>query len=283
MQIFRILIPIFLIGIGCTPYEEMSMSGEEALLRLKASGASYREFPIVPEDDSIHWIVQGCEEGSIRKVLVFVHGSPGNWANYLRYFEDPELQKKYCLLGMDRPGFGKSPKAIPDVNAQAEKLVTSLYSILGNEKKKNIILLGHSYGGPLAARMAVISPDRIRSLVLLAPAMNPETEEVRWYNRIAKIIGPLLGKDWKNSNEEMLPLKEQLTEIAPDWKKIQADTIVVQGEEDGLVSPENLEFVRKNFPPQRILKTYLLTGEGHFIPWKRFDLVKKILIEDLAP
>lgn len=259
----------------------MSLEDDKAFRKLKESDIFYQEYFIQNEKDEgvVHWISTGCKTDK-NKVLIFIHGSPGTWSNYLRYLKDPELLRIYCILGMDRPGFGKSPGAVADVNTQAKRILGTLTKLPEMQKgKKSISILGHSYGGPVAARMASLSPEKFQYLFLLAAAMDPETEEIKWYNKIAEtwIAGWILPEEWAHSNSEMLPLKEQLQSLIPEWKKIQAKTIIVQGEEDGLVDPKNPEFIRKNFPTET--KTYLLSKEGHFLPWKNYDLIHKLLIE----
>ena len=265
----------------CSSYEEMDMEEDKAFKKLKESDISYQEYFIQnkTEDIPVHWISTGCKPDK-NKILIFIHGSPGNWSNYLRYLKDPELLKIYCMLGIDRPGFGKSTETIADVTGQAEKIIGTLSKLPEIQKgKKSISILGHSYGGPVAARMASISPEKFQYLFLLAAAMDPELEEIKWYNSIADtwIAGWILPKEWTNSNSEMLPLKEQLKSLLPEWKKIKAKTIVIQGEEDGLVDPKNLDFIRKNFSTET--KTYLLPKEGHFLPWKNYELIRKLLME----
>ncbi len=259
----------------------MSMEEDKAFQKLKESDTNYREYLIQnkKEEDIVHWVSTGCKPDK-NKILIFIHGSPGTWSNYLRYLKDPELLRIYCMLGLDRPGFGKSTGAAADVNTQAEIILETLLKLPEIQKgKKSISILGHSYGGPVAARMASISPQKFQYLFLLAAAMDPETEEIKWYNKVADtwIASWILPKEWIHSNSEMLPLKGQLIDLVAEWKKIKATTIVVQGEKDGLVDPKNLEFVQKNFTTKT--KTYLLSREGHFLPWKNYDLIHNLLIE----
>ncbi|PJZ76954.1 alpha/beta fold hydrolase [Leptospira neocaledonica] len=275
------LLLIFLLSSYCSSYEEMNMEENKAFQKLKESDIFYQEYFIQneKEEGAVHWISTGCRPEK-DKILIFIHGSPGSWQNYLRYLKDPELLKIYCMLGIDRPGFGKSPRAISDVNAQAEKILRTLSKLPEVQKRKRpISILGHSYGGPVAARMASLSPEKFQYLFLLAAAMDPEKEEIKWYNKIADTwIGYwILPEEWTHSNSEMLPLREQLKSLIPEWKKIKAKTIIVQGEEDGLVDPDNPKFIRENFSTET--KTFLLPKEGHFLPWKNYDLIHKLLIE----
>ncbi len=262
----------------------MSLGNEPALEKLTKSETAYKEYYISLKSDPnpVHWISIGCENRKEKNILVFIHGSPGSWVNYLRYLKDMDLKQEYCMFGLDRPGFGKSKGPIADIDGQAEKIWNSLEQIF--EPKKNarrLVLMGHSYGGPIAARISSLHSEKINYLVLLAAALDPETEKVRWYNKLAatKLAGWILPEEWKNSNAEMLPLKGQLQVLVPVWKNISAKTIVVQGEEDELVHPDNLEFVKREFKTESVKQTISLPNEGHFLPWKNYDLIKKILLD----
>jgi pimeloyl-ACP methyl ester carboxylesterase len=47
---------------------------------------------------------------------------------------------------------------------------------LGKSAKKPI-LVGHSLGGPVAARLAMDYPDEVGGLILVAPSIDPELEK----------------------------------------------------------------------------------------------------------
>ncbi|WP_246048861.1 alpha/beta fold hydrolase [Leptospira sarikeiensis] len=260
------------------------MAEDKAILKLKASETFFQEYYTNDPKDStkIHWLSTGCNKSNRKPILIFIHGSPGNWVNYLKYLTDPQLLEKYCMYAVDRPGFGKSSSPIPNVNLQADRISTSLLQLI-DPKGKLIVLLGHSYGGPVAARMASTSPEIFTHLFLLAAAMDPKFEEVRWYNKIADTgFGKwILPEEWTHSNSEMLSLKEQLEILTQEWKKIKSHTVIVQGEDDGLVDARNTEFIRAEFSPQTELEIILLPKEGHFIPWKNFDLIRKLLLDIL--
>ncbi|WP_246050693.1 alpha/beta fold hydrolase [Leptospira langatensis] len=262
----------------------MSLESDKAIERLRQSETFYQEIHESGNKTTqpIHWVSTGCKDPKKNKILVFIHGSPGNWVNYLRYLQDPRLLEKYCMFSVDRPGFGKSEGAAADVDRQAQRISDSLSEVIRKRGKSDrLVLLGHSYGGPVAARMASLEGNTFSHLALLAAALDPESEEVHWYNTLAatKIGSWLLPQEWQHSNAEMLPLKGQLQALVPVWKNIKAKTILIQGEEDGLVDPSNASFVEKQFPEQARVKIYLLPKEGHFLPWKNYDLIHKILME----
>ena len=41
-------------------------------------------------------------------LVLFVHGSPGEWQGWVKYLTDPDLSARARLIAVDRPGFGGS-------------------------------------------------------------------------------------------------------------------------------------------------------------------------------
>ena len=54
---------------------------------------------------SLHYVAVG-DTG--KPVVVFVHGSPGTWDNFLYFLTDTTLLNTYRMIAVDRPGFGKA-------------------------------------------------------------------------------------------------------------------------------------------------------------------------------
>src|SRR3546814_1056461 len=114
--------------------------------------------------------------------ILFIHGSPGEWQAFDSYLNRPELQVYGPLLAPDRPGYGGSEPhvVVASLEEQARRLAPLL---LGNGAPA--IVVGHSLGGPIAAKLAMDYPDRVRGLLLLAPSVAPALEAPRWYQRLA--------------------------------------------------------------------------------------------------
>ena len=125
---------------------------------------------------SLHFIERGSqsqESAANEKLLpmVFIHGASGNARDLLGAFEEP-LSGRARMLFPDRPGAGYSERGDP-ANAdpaQQARLIAGLMEETGFEEA---VIVGHSWGGAVAAAMALDFPEKVAGLVLLAPATHP--------------------------------------------------------------------------------------------------------------
>ncbi|MEQ8904688.1 alpha/beta hydrolase [Ekhidna sp.] len=209
-------------------------------------------------------------------LLVFVHGSPGSWNAFIDFFKADTLLHEFDMIAIDRPGFGGSGfgAAEPSLEKQAYQMNEVLKGFSG----KQIILIGHSLGGPVIARMAMDYPNAYKGLILVAPSIDPELEEEGWYRKVISTeVGAFFTpKEFEVSNAEILTLKKELEEMLPLWKQIKIPTIVIQGTEDALVSKENAAFA-KTMIPDSLLYVNLLEDANHFIPWSHPEEIVKAI------
>jgi pimeloyl-ACP methyl ester carboxylesterase len=95
--------------------------------------------------------------------VVFLHGCFGSsacWAEICSGLDRP-------CIAFDLPGFGESDLPLrPDVAAYAEDVAAALTE-MGIDRFE---LVGHSFGGAVAAALAERLPQQVTSLLLLAPA-----------------------------------------------------------------------------------------------------------------
>ncbi|TGM61696.1 alpha/beta fold hydrolase [Leptospira adleri] len=268
----------------CRIPEDLQKKPEESLRQLEEEGVSPREVRFLSEGLVVYGVTSGCESKN-ENIIIFIHGSPGGWQNYAWYLGDKILTSSFCILSVDRPGFGKSNNKIslPDVEKQSSILAKTILEFrksISKEEKGKTILVGHSYGGPIAARIASFPKSRIDGLLLLAAPLSGEAEEVQWYNRIAdwNWLKALLPTELNHSNSEMLPLKEQLFALEPYWKNIRCKTVLIHGKKDSLVPYQNLEYFQTQLS-NTVLKTIPLEDENHFIPWTQKELIQKTILE----
>lgn len=222
--------------------------------------------------------------GDITKpMVIIVHGSPGGWGGeYLMYFKDSSLIDDICLVSVDRAGYGISNGGIaePSLEQQAAMLIPILSTTKAKQKP---ILVGHSLGGPIIARMAMDYPDAMKSLIFLAPSIDPKMEKNEWWRYILKsgIVRAILPQMLVTSNLELMPLEEELELMLPLWENIKVPCTIMHGKKDMLVPYGNVPFYKKmlvNAPQKEVVS---FEKENHFIPWTKYDSVKMKIMEHL--
>jgi pimeloyl-ACP methyl ester carboxylesterase len=131
------------------------------------------------------------------------------------------------------------------------------------------IVVGHSLGGPIAARLALDRPALARGLALVAPSIDPELEGRRWFNVAGswRVVQWFLPVDWTTSNREIWWLRRELELLAPGLESLAAPTIVIQGGRDDLVDPANADYVERRFRSAP-LEIRRLPDAGHFVVWE---------------
>jgi pimeloyl-ACP methyl ester carboxylesterase len=223
---------------------------------------------------SIHFVETGQNADTL---IIFIHGTPGSWQGFAEYLADPELSSMARMIAVDRPGFGKSDpgEVIPSLSLQA----SILQPLLENHNYEcGAILVGHSLGAPLAARMAMAFPDDVGALVLIAPSLDPALEEPRWYNLVAEYLAIrwLIPDELLLANDEIMALQNELKEMLPLWGTLDIPVTLIQGDNDKLVDPRNAEFATRVILTD--LKTIRLADTGHFVLWNRVELIKSELL-----
>ncbi|MEM9918821.1 MAG: alpha/beta hydrolase [Bacteroidota bacterium] len=217
-----------------------------------------------------------------RSAIIFLHGSPGSSGAYLDYLADTSLSRIATLISVDRPGFGYSDFGKAERSLERQSLL--MEPILEKFKQRKVVLVGHSYGGPLAARMAMDFADQITGIVLVAPSIAPELEPGIWWRKIIDWWGIrwLIPPAFRVCNQEILPLKEELEAMLPLWPKITAQATIVQGSKDKLVPMENAFFAEKMLTNSQKVVVDMVDGGDHFILWSEYDRVKKAILEMLG-
>ena len=216
-------------------------------------------------------------------LVIFVHGSPGSLSAFIHFLADTTLLKKSQLITVDRPGFGSSNfgYAEPSLQKQSAYLKPILEA---HKASRPIILVGHSLGGSLIARMAMDYPELVDGLVIVAGSIDPELEPNETWFR-APLATPflkwILPRSMRASNDEIYKLKPELQEMIPLWKNITIPTIVIQGKKDSLVPSGNVDFARKMMINASV-KIVLVDDMDHFVPWTNPELIRSAIIELLS-
>jgi len=106
------------------------------------------------------------DQGKGKETIFFIHGLASYMPAWKKNLD--ELSKTYRCIAIDLPGYGKSSKGAYDGSMDffAEQ-VFRLANVLGVDQ---FWLAGHSMGGQISLVMALKQPERIKGLILAAPA-----------------------------------------------------------------------------------------------------------------
>lgn len=206
--------------------------------------------------------------------VIFVHGSPGSREGWYSFLQDEKLISRFHMIVPDRPGYGDSGGGIsePSLARQADDL-WSLLSL--NTSGLSPILIGHSYGAPLVAKMAMEHPE-IHALILVSGSIDPDLEDDQFIQKLGRLWGirSLIPDFLRVCNEEITALKEELLRKDFDWNKIKTKVYAIHGSEDDLVPKENVDYLKKNIPGSEVI----MIKENHFIPWNNPDSITGLLL-----
>lgn len=226
------------------------------------------------EYKTIHRTMRFAWSGDPKKrPLIFVHGSPGSWQGWAAFLLNSELQKNFHIIAIDRPGYGGSgQQSESSLQIQASDIMQALQF---NQSSEPALLVGHSYGGPVIARMAMDYPEKIAGLIFVASSVDPELEEIKWiqYPAMHWPIKYIIPNSLRVCNEEIMDLKPELQKLIPLWNSVKIKTIIIQGDKDDLVPKENLNFLVAHIDSKYVIEANLIPGLNHFIPWKRPELI----------
>ena len=229
----------------------------------------------------IHYLQVG--EGLQKPVIIFVHGSPGASNAYIDYLADSLLYHQAILVSVDRPGFGFSDfgKTVASVERQAQLL----QPLLQKFNEQQVLLVGHSFGGPLIARMAMDFPQLVDGLLMIAPSIDPDLEPADWWRRALNIWGlrHLTPTALRVCNQEIIPLKKDLEAMLPLWPRIGQPVTVIQGAKDRLVPKGNAEFAKRMLRENAQVEIQIVEDGNHFILWTRQSLIKDAILKLLLP
>lgn len=99
--------------------------------------------------------------------IILLHGK--NFGGY--YFNEMArflVDQNYRVIIPDQIGFGKSSKP-DDIQYSLHMLAQNTFNLVETLEKERIVVLGHSMGGMLATRMALMKPEKVKKLVLVNP------------------------------------------------------------------------------------------------------------------
>ena len=217
--------------------------------------------------------------------LVFFHGAMGlNWDPFL-----DTLAESFTVYAPEHPG---TTPGLPDAIKPIDNLwdlVLSYYEVFDELGLESPAVVGHSFGGMVGAEVAATNPSRVSRLALIDPVglWRDDSPVKNWMATSPQDLGPLLFADPTGPAAQMMaappPDPETGIQMAlhttwslactgkfvwpiPDkglkkrLHRITAPTLVLWGEQDGLVPPIYASDFEQAIPDARV---ELISGAGH--------------------
>jgi len=199
-----ILVVPFLIPVqtsGITTYKEVAGEG--------ATFASAQGIEIYYEKTD--FVCQEGKDCSNPPVIFLMHGFGANTFSF-REVTEP-LSQLGDVIAYDRPGFGLSERPTswegenPYGSIGQDLILDQLIAEFASGR--DVILVGHSAGGTLAAQYVVDNKDVIQGLILISPAILSTGGSPSWLNWVFSIpqldhLGPLLVSSIASSGMDLL-------------------------------------------------------------------------------
>lgn len=157
------------------------------------------------------FVCQAAKDCSNPPVIFLMHGFGANTFSY-REIVAP-LSELGEVIAYDRPGFGLTERPTswegenPYGSIGNDLILDELIAQFASDR--DVILVGHSAGGTLAAQYAVDNKGAVKGLVLISPAILSSGGTPSWLNWVYSIpqfdhLGPLLVSSIATSGMDLL-------------------------------------------------------------------------------
>jgi len=255
-------VSVILATVGCAP--PAPRAAASGLQGLRSS---------LPAGTGVDTTVSYLRSSAAGDVLVlWVHGTPGDAEGWTDYVVQPLPGS--VSVALDRPGFGESA---PQAAVTSLEIQASAVAALFPPPPQKVVLVGHSLGGAVVARVAARYPERVRALVLLASSLDPAQEVIHPLQYLGRMwpVSSMLPRALRNANEELMAFKAELLELQPLLPLIGAPTVIVHGTKDDLVPFANVAYMHTRLSGVHCMKTMVLEGQNHFLPWNSEATVRE--------
>lgn len=221
-----------------------------------------------------------AEDDPAKPTVLFVHGSPGDWTDFVDSLADPALRAAARLVSMDRLGYGGSAYGRPE--GSMGRHAAAAIAVLDHLGAERAVLVGHSLGGPVVARAAMDFPSRVAAIVPVGGSADPTLEDVKWYQIPASwaVVRPLVPTMLDVCNQEILPHRAELEDMAPRWSSILCPVVIVHGGRDVLVPVANADYMAARVRSDLVIERRD-ADMNHFVPWSHPGLLRQAILDAL--
>ena len=228
-----------------------------------------------------------------KKTLVFLHG----WGVSSKIFEPLfyYLKDDFNIYAADLPGFGQTPiKKVMTLKDYAD----FVYEFLKTNKIEDPMIIGHSFGGAVAVKLALLYPESISKLILVsASAIRQPHRKMLLLKKSADILKPLLPEKIRKlilklfgydktdyAQIESRELKETFKHIIgedlrPYFHLIKTPTLVIWGEKDAITPLSEGKTIDENITGAKLK---IIKNASHFTfldePQEFIKLIKEFVL-----
>lgn len=209
------------------------------------------------------------EFGEGEQEIFFLHGWQQNSKSFLPLV--PFLYRQFKLYLLDLPGFGKTPlSANLSSSADYARLVSQW---LQKKQINKPVVVGHSFGGKVAALLASQYPKELDKLILIAPSGIPHP---RWWYPLSAKIPPkvkqklkpitkiVASRDFKEAGPLQPILKNIVQEdLRPVFANIRVSTLIIWGKADQELPLVDGQEINRLIPNSQLK----IISAGHFPFW----------------
>ncbi len=249
---------------------------------------------------NVRYVKRGADSGV---PVIFIHGFGGDLDNWL--FNIDSIADKHPVVALDLPGHGQSAIKLPgtSITALANFVIDFMKAI--NVEKAHLV--GHSMGGAVAAKVALLDSNKVDTLNLICTAgmgedinssythgfasseskreLKPFLEllfadsslvgrqmidDVLKYKRLDGVTNLLLELGealFGNGKQSEQPVKQ----LSGDHK-----VLIIVGEKDQIIPSQHV----KNAPSQA--KVQVFSDAGHMTQMEKANEVNKLIIDHIS-
>jgi pimeloyl-ACP methyl ester carboxylesterase len=227
---------------------------------------------------TIRWVEKPAASNASPCDLVFIHGTPGGAGVWAAQFDT--LFTNANLFAYDRPGFGGSAPVRRQPHLQEQ--VDALTNLLANITTNRVLVIGHSYGGPVALLAALEHPEKIRGALLIGGDVDPAQEKPWWVQYVFgwRATSWVLPRALRQCNRETLAAHQDLATMQKILPQLAVPVVMLHGDRDPLVPVENVAWLERqlgSLGKTNLFGKIILPGVNHFIPWEHPAEVERAL------
>ncbi len=230
------------------------------------------------------------------KPFLILHGWGSNcerWADVA----EPISKKGFKVIVPDLPGFGKSDALSEPWNTN--KYIDWIERFVKELNLGDFYILGHSFGGALASKIAVKHVQDVKKLFLVSAAcVRKRTAKKSWFRNISKVIKifnflPYYAFFRKAVYKFIIRKSDYvyvdgimkdtyLNVVAEDLSFhlpfIKVPTVIIWGEKDDFTPIEDAYFINKQIKNSKLL---IIPGAGHDLNRKQPEILAEDVLNNI--